>query len=51
MRDKGLTLSVSTDVTEKVPNHISNKRLSLLGKEEKVSVQNSSSACGKHELW
>lgn len=51
VRDKGMTLSVSTDVTEQVQNLILNRRLSLLGKEEKVSVQNSSSACDKHELW
>lgn len=36
MRDKGLTLSVSTDVTEQVQNLILNKRLSLPGQEEKV---------------
>lgn len=50
VRDKGLTLSVSTDATEQVQNFILNKRLSLLGQEEKVSVQNNSSACDKHEL-
>lgn len=51
VRDKGLTLSVSTDVTEQVQNLILNKKLSPLGQEEKVSVQNSSSAYDKHELW
>lgn len=39
MRDKGLTLSVSTDVTEQVQNLILNKRLSLLGQEEVSAKQ------------
>lgn len=39
VRDKGLTLSVSTDVTEQVQNLILNKRLSLLGQEEVSAKQ------------